>query len=202
MAGFATSVQAELTACYGLDEGPSIEDFIEPCDDGREELLVRDHDGDIEVMLVLPRRALDAGARATFDEICQVIEGVSHFLFLAERARRELPVTELELELQAEVDKYLYFTHAPALAGRAPRIVSRGEVSELHARLFERVTFLHPEGTKRGERYRTANKLAARYARGLEARLAEEPRIDRVRAALRRFYDAGQAEKIELARAA
>ncbi|MCH7929016.1 MAG: ATP-binding protein [Proteobacteria bacterium] len=35
------------------------------------------------------------------------VEGVSHFVLVAERARRELPVTQLELELQAEIDKFL-----------------------------------------------------------------------------------------------
>ncbi len=41
--------------------------------------------------LCLPRAALDGARPMRFDEKCQVIEGVSHFLYLAERARRELP---------------------------------------------------------------------------------------------------------------
>jgi hypothetical protein len=47
-----------------------------------------------------------------------------------------------------------------------------------------------------------ANDLAARFARWLEARFARHGRFDQMRAWLRQFYGAGQAEKIGLARAA
>ncbi|MFS8069139.1 MAG: hypothetical protein ACMG6S_22490 [Byssovorax sp.] len=40
------------------------------------------------------------------------------------------------------------------------------------------------------------------FATRLEARFARHGRFEQMRAALRRFYCAGQAEKIELARAA
>ncbi len=77
---------------------------------------------------------------------------------MVERARRELPATQLELELQAEVDKYVLLAHGSA--------------------------------------------LAAGFATRLETRFARHGRFEQMRAALRRFYCAGQAEKIELARAA
>ena len=38
---------------------------------------------------------------------CHAAEGVSHFLYLAHRAEQHRPVSLLELEAQAEVDKYL-----------------------------------------------------------------------------------------------
>jgi hypothetical protein len=205
-------IQERLSRWYGIDDAPSVDAFIEPSDDERETLFVRDEGGELELLLRLPRSVIGerrawspvgpttaphpARSRAlTFDELCQAIEGVSHFLYLAERARRELPATHLELELQAEVDKYVLLSHG---AGR----FHPARAQRVRARLFERVSYLHAEDTEHGQRYRMANDLAARFARRLEELFARHGKVEAMRAALRRFYGAGQAEKIELARAA
>jgi hypothetical protein len=194
-------IQARLARYYGIEEAPAVDDFIEPADGPREALMVRERSGDLEFLLVLPRAVVDAGGAPTFDELCQAIEGVSHFLYLAERARRELPATQLELELQAEVDKYVLLSHGAALAP-GPRRFHPDRAARVRARLFDRVKYLHAEDTEPGARYRMANDLAARFARQLEAIFVKHGRFEQMRAALRRFYGAGQAEKIELARAA
>lgn len=179
-------VQKQLTAIYGLDEAPDVMPFVKPVQGtAREVLFVREAEGTLELMIHLPRRAL--GRKRSLDGLCQVVEGVSHFLYLAHRARRELPTTELELELQAEVDKFVL------LAIGAP------DRATLFVRLFEEVSFVHPKGTERGDRYRLANHLAAKMAKKL-VRDVDSPR--RQGELLRRFYHAGQTEKIELARAA
>ena len=197
--GLPARIQARLARWYGIEDAPAVDPFIEPVDaGGRETLLVRDQGGELEILLYLPRAAVEpvAGGRApSFDELCQVIEGVSHFLYLAERARRELPTTHLELELQAEVDKYVLLSHDagsfhPARAAR------------VRAQLFEQVTYVHAADTEHGARYRMANDLAARFTRRLEALCTRHGRSDPMRAALVRFYGAGQTEKIGLARAA
>ncbi|MFO0761583.1 MAG: hypothetical protein U0359_34390 [Byssovorax sp.] len=192
-------IQARLCQYYGIDDTPAVDPFIEASDEAREALVIHDQGGEIAISLRLPRAAIKASARPSFDLVCQVIEGVSHFLYVAERARRELPATELELELQAEVDKYLLLAHGPA---EAPRRFEPRRTALLRERLFERITYLHPAGTERGDRYRMANDLAARFARSLERRFARHGRFDQMRAALRRFYGASQAEKIGLAQAA
>ena len=110
-------------------------------------------------------------------------------------------VTLLELELQAEVDKYVLLAHGPAL-GWGSRRFEPGRAARIRQTLFDRVRYLDPAGTETGDRYRLANDLAARFAGWLEARFARHGRFEQMRAALRRFYCAGQAEKIELARAA
>jgi hypothetical protein len=92
-----------------------------------------------------------------------------------------LPATQLELELQAEVDKFVLFAFG---AGGDGNLDARG----LHRRLYANVTYLHGPGTEQGERYRLANELAARLA----ARLLERDAAD-ARAILRRFYRAGSA---------
>lgn len=196
-------LQDRLRQLYAIDDSPSIDDFIEPVDDTeREALLIDDREGDLRVSLRLPRAIIDAQRQPTFDELCQVVEGVSHFVYVAERARTELPATQLELELQAEVDKYLLF--ALRLEARAPGSDAGFAVrsAALRARLFEKVTYLDPPGTETGDRYRLANDLAARFAVRIERRIAMAGRFDEMRFSLRRFYRAGQAEKIALARAA
>lgn len=190
-------IQANLSAYYGIEGAPPVDDFVEPSEGAREALLVREAEGELAVALRLPRAAIE-GTRPSFDEVCQVIEGVSHFLYLAERARRELPATQLELELQAEIDKYLLFAHGAS----TPRPFCPDRAARLRARLYDRVAYLHPAHTETGARYRMANDLAARFAGRLDARFARHGRFEQMRAWLRRFYGAGQAEKIGLARAA
>jgi hypothetical protein len=195
MPGLPARIQARLSRWYGIEDAPAVGPFIELVDAGRETLFLRDEGGELELCLHLPRAAVEGARAPSFDELCQVIEGVSHFLYLAERARRELPATQLELELQAEVDKYVLLSHGGA--GFHPARAAR-----VRARLFERVSYLHAADTERGARYRMANDLAARFARRLEALFTRHGRFEPMRAALRAFYGAGQAEKIGLARAA
>ncbi len=182
---------------YGLDDAPAVDDFIRPSleANAREVLLLRENEDGVEVALHLPATALDMKKTLGFDQVCQVIEGVSHFVFLVERARRELPVTQLELELQAEVDKYVVFVHD------AQRFEPH-RAARVRARLFQAVSYLDPPGTEKGDRYRLANELAARFSGTLDERFARRGRFEQLWQALRRFYAAGQNEKINLACAA
>jgi hypothetical protein len=149
--------------------------------EGRESLLLRESCGELEMALVVPRVAAN-----DHDHFLQLVEGVSHFVYVANRARQELPSTQLELELQAEVDKFVLL-----VLEQLP--YDRAEAFEVHARLYEDVRYLHEPGTELGDRYRTANDLAARFVRRL---LAFGPSATHT--ALRRFYRAGQTDKIRL----
>lgn len=181
-------IQKRIERYYALETAPDVVDFATASADGqREVLLVKESDVALELALLVPAAAPRAGAN---DLWLQLLEGVSHFVFVAERARTGLPATQLELELQAEVDKFVFLALEPGLAHRESAL-------ELHRRLFSEPSFLHGPDTELGRRYRLAHDLAARLAaRLLERRPAE------VRALLRRFYRAGQTEKIALARAA
>jgi len=147
---------------------------------------VRESDAAVELALVVPTEAPLDGANDTW---LQLLEGVSHFVYVVERVRTGLPTTQLELELQAEVDKFV-------LLGLEPGF-DRVRARRLHTHLFEGGRFLDAAGTEAGERYRLANDLAARLASRLLGRDFGESR-----ALLRRFYRAGQTDKIALARAA
>lgn len=181
-------IQRRIERYYGLESAPDVVLFTSAGTDGeREVLLVRDDGQDVEMALRVPGDAPRAGAN---DVWLQLLEGVSHFVYLAERVRTGLPVTQLELELQAEVDKFVFLALDSGTDARA-------ESELFHHWIFEQATFLDPPETEAGERYRLANRLAARLAARLSGREDAE-----IRALLRRFYRAGQAEKIALARAA
>jgi len=181
-------VQARLEGYYELESAPNVVDFTSTAAAGeREVLFVRDLGEHVEMMLRVPSAPPSGQASDAYLQLC---EGVSHFLFLAERVRVGLPATQLELELQAEVDKFVLLALEPTEPD--PRH-ARG----LHQRLFNDVVYLYPAGTEAGERYRLANDLAARLALKVLDRAPSD-----ARALLRRFYRAGQAEKIALARAA
>jgi hypothetical protein len=166
-----------------LEETPDVRGFVrEGLQMGdREALLLRESEGGVEMALIVPLMAANES-----DDWLQLAEGVSHFVYVANRARQELPSTQLELELQAEVDKFVLL-----VLEQLP--YDRGEAFAVHSQLYERVRFLHEAGTELGDRYRTANDLAARFVRRL---LTCGPVTTHT--TLRRFYRAGQAEKIHL----
>lgn len=188
----AARVQGALERVYRLDRVADVEDYLSEEGAEREALLLRQaEDGAIEMRLCLPAIEPDG----SLDAICQVIEGVSHFVYVAERARVWRETTQLELELQAEVDKWVVLAESLA-AFDAERSAA------LRERLYERVAFEHDEGTEIGQRYRTANDAAHRFVRRLEREYLSRERHSELREELRRFFHVGQEEKLRLGRAA
>jgi hypothetical protein len=138
------------------------------------------------------RDPLDALDEANLADFCTALEGVSHFHYLVWSLARGRNVSLLELELQAEVDKY---ATAVALmtrqqAGRFPEA--------LHARLFHAVRFLPQLDEISRRRYQEANRHAARFCRSLEERFlrARRQRPELWLAELRRFFRRSHQEKI------
>lgn len=132
---------------------------------------------------------------ANLADYCTALEGVSHFLYCAWRLGGDAPVSLLELETQAEVDKYAatVFLVADQQGGRYP--------AQVHARLFDRVTFdsrLEPE---QYDRYRTAHRCAASYCRRLESKFVSrgKARTEALVRELRKFYRLGSTAKLRYA---
>ena len=173
---------------------------------GEEELIVAQGvDGSDEVALALyldpqllqrlaradPLQRLHAGNVADW---WTALEGVSHILYLAWNAGHDKPVSLLELELQAEVDKYVasYWLLRRQTPGHFP--------AELHRLLFAR-TCIDPQlSGARVQLYREASRYAERFCGRLEQALARGARATdaEVLAELRRFYRLTQARKREL----
>lgn len=193
-------LQRELEALYDLPLGPDVEQFVcteeaaralagDAITERREALIVVERGDDVEVGLYVDPTLREP--RSHFDAVCVLAEGVSHFVYLEFRSGRGRVVSELELELQAEVDKYaLSLVRAPS-----ERLSSRSR--RLRRRLFEQTAFLDPEGSERGERYRLASRMASAYARFLERRFVDAGDLRAMARELRRFYRLGEREKLE-----
>ncbi|HEX2494418.1 MAG TPA: hypothetical protein VHK24_11625 [Steroidobacter sp.] len=145
---------------------------------------------------VLDRLAARDPLRALTDDnlpdYCTALEGVSHFHYLTWSLAHSRRVSLLELELQAEVDKY-----ACALA---LLLQQRGGCfpTALHARLFDAVRFLPQSDAAVRRRYEEANRHAARYCRALDEKYLKgrRSRPEAWIAELRRFFRCGHQEKI------
>lgn len=194
-------------ALYQSDTGVRVGDHVlalEPPDGACESFWLREDedDGALELGLAfdratwehLDRHSLhDALADQALGATLPVLEGLSHLLYAAEAARRERPISGLELETQAEVDKLAICT----LHRWPPHPADyRALVERLYYR-FELTAF----GRRHRDRYETATRVAARFAGELQ-HYVEARRLTDLRAALRRFWSATMADKRALARAA
>lgn len=166
-----------------------------------EQLLVAEDAEGIEVSLYLDRAVIERLdlrcplrllSEDNLADYCTALEGVSHFHYLTWSAGRERRVSLLELELQAEVDKY-----ASALRlmleqrdGRFP--------SELFEHLFDRAQFAPHLSASELSRYEEAHRFAARFCLRLEERFLRrrQARPDGLLAELRAFYRLGRHAKL------
>jgi hypothetical protein len=171
-----------------------------------EQVLVVEEEGGLQIgvyidPVVIARlrknNPLEALNDHNLPDYCTALEGVSHFHYLAWSAQQSRQVSLLELEVQAEVDKYagaLYLLTRQG-AGRFP--------ASLHARLFDRVKFAPGLPADGLQRYREAHRCAARFCRWLEERFlgARRVRPEAWLTALRQFHTHRHHEKMRYAAA-
>jgi hypothetical protein len=205
-----TRIQRMLADLYDLRPALDVERFVcgpellraavgEGAEARGEVLLVFEDDEGLHVALYLDPEVLTALREGApdFRAQCLATEGVSHFLYLTFRADNDEQVSQLELELQAEVDKYAAgLAGAEALAGNGVGAI-RARSRALRERLFRTARFLDAPESPEGERYRVAHRAAARYTAVLEERYVETGRLEDLRTELRRFYRMGAREKLE-----
>jgi hypothetical protein len=126
---------------------------------------------------------------AALGDYCQLAEGVSHFLYLTRAASQERTVSLLELEAQAEVDKFVLCL----LARWGEGVGAWGQ--ELLRRLFDDVRYRpHLTGEERW-RYEEANRLSRTYCRRL-LRHGAARRLDALLSELRYSYRLGAEAKL------
>ncbi len=159
----------------------------------REALWVMEESEQLSVALCLADellRGADASDDAALDRYCALLEGVSHLTYLLDRARTRRPTTLLEMELQAEVDKFVTTFFA--------RLESQVALSmpALLQRLFVDCHLPSRECPHETARYRAANRFAHRYCGYLNDRYLERGRIEPMIAEIRRFWRMGLAAKL------
>ena len=199
-------LEAMLHEVYALDVDYAVSDFLitdpslaRALDAGGrnvdEKLLIAEADGEADVALYLERELLerldrhDPLTKLDGDNLADfwaALEGVSHFTCYAWNAARDKTVSLFELELQAEVDKFV--TTLKLLreqTGRRP--------DGLHGWLFDTPTLAAELLEHERERYRLANRYAAKYCRRLSKAGDDEPAAQRE---LRKFYRLSQTSKL------
>lgn len=207
-------LQSLLGRLYDVASGHDVYDYlvtdrsalsgVVPDNDARapeEELLLAETTDGAGVALYLDdallrrlerENPLGALTESNLADYCTALEGVSHFLYSTWRLHRDAPVSLLELETQAEVDKFAatLFLLAGQTGGGYPR--------RLHARLFDGVSFDPRLDPQAHQRYRTAHRCAARYCRTLEHRFVNRAgiRTEALVRELRKFYRLGSAAKL------
>jgi hypothetical protein len=198
-------MQRGLETLYRVDTGVEVGDFVideaarealGPTRKPREQLLVMEDTGEMALALFIHPAvlsSLDAGiGRHNLGDFLLAIEGVSHFIYAVQCARSERPVTQLELELQAEVDKYVTCLLHDVDSSEA-----------LRQRLYADCAYDDDLDGDERERYQVANDNAQRYAAWLEETFVRRRRIPEMLDELRRFYRQGLAAKLSaIARAA
>jgi hypothetical protein len=206
-------VQDQLEAIYDI-ECPRASEFLLHPEQARllrspgadEELWLHEAEDALEIGLyystalrtLLEARSLtDPGWLAPrLDAYCRLAEGVSHFLYLARTAELGRHLTMLELEVQAEVDKFA------SLVLHDWRSLQPASARQLHARLFRDVSYRPGLLPEEQARYVEANRLAALFTARLLAHVVAR-RLDRLLEALRYAYRLGAEAKLRhLARTA
>ncbi|MCA9522256.1 MAG: hypothetical protein KC609_14850 [Myxococcales bacterium] len=193
-------LQRMIEQHYGLETELAVTDFVidketaeslHPDPAGTSErLLVHEAEGELNLALYLDdslQRLLKHAARGRRDwplsTLLVLLEGVSHFVYVAWKAQNRQGVSELELELQAEVDKFV------VCLALQPQL--RFATGALRSRLFRQIRY-HPQARAQiAERYREANELADKYCRYLETKFLRYDRTSEMNAELRRFYRKG-----------
>ncbi|MCC6747420.1 MAG: hypothetical protein IT371_07170 [Deltaproteobacteria bacterium] len=189
-------LQESLEDLYRLDPAPKITGFLVPAEGNKREELIIVQEEDLFLGLALDpevvRRLFDPLlAAGNLQEFCLAVEGVSHFLCVMHRVREERPITILELELQAEVDKYVA---SLMLAQRCPSL----PMEQVHHRLFSAYRLVDGLSPDEEERYQQANTLARRYTRRLDRRFVRRQQLPAMLTELRRFYRMDYWAKQEL----
>jgi hypothetical protein len=200
-------VQRGLEGLYRVETEVDVNDFLIDTPTraalgaggaAREELLVAERDGEVELALFVderalanlaandPRRRLDG---ENLQDFLLAVEGVSHFVYFVWRARHARPVSVLELELQGEIDKYV-----TCLLTLMPQV--GGPPEGLRERLFDRFELRAGMPGEERERYLTANSNARAYAASLDARYVGRGAVGEMLDELRRFYRLGVVEKL------
>lgn len=164
----------------------------------RERLLIAECEDGLDVSLYICAEVMqmleelhpvDLLNDGNYSEYCLILEGVSHFLYLVWCAGHERKVTLFEMELQAEIDKFILLhslNDGPALY----------HSSQIGNWLFRKHGFLETLTDDERARYERANHYAGKYCRGLQQQYRVADMNQELLNELRRFYRFGREEKL------
>lgn len=209
------ALQRFIEQVYGLYLEHSVEDFLvtdpevaRELDSSanpreiKEKLLVDQSGDEVALALYLDPSVVASMATGilegkleedTLPDFLLALEGVSHFVCLAWNAARERGVSLLELEMQAEIDKFVVVSLLFQQPGDALHL------RDLRQWLFEEPQYHHALDADERHRYAQANHFAGKYCLQLEQRhwrRSGRPLGHGLFGELRRFYRLSQSDKI------
>lgn len=116
-----------------------------------------------------------------------MIEGISHFVYYVHKACLQCEVTQLEMELQAEIDKFVLLS----------LIIQKdqNQIYNILDLLFENYELHENLTPDQIERYHTASHLAHRYCFELSKTMSSNNSSE-VLKKIRQFYPLSQEQKI------
>lgn len=204
-----SSILQHIDRIYDLELGLDIHDFLvdaETCarlghSSARASVLVREHHArdELELGVYIGDAELERLSKidltahihpGSFELLVTAIEEVSHFAYLSFCASREKRVTQLELELQAEVDKFITATLLVASQNRGR--VPTGFLDRLFGDFEVRSDL--DAGTH--ERYAAAASFASRYCSYVVQDSLGHSSLRALLPELRSFYRMTQGGKI------
>lgn len=121
------------------------------------------------------------------ENFCIALEGVSHFIKVVWSARCGREVSALELEIQAEVDKFIGAWGLLEAQGMPRKHAARA----LNKLLFEHYQIRDEVSVMETERYQIASRVARRFCEQLVHRYPSDSSQKRVLRDARTFYRSG-----------
>jgi hypothetical protein len=205
-------LEKQIQSIYEVDIPHAVHDFLITdkasarlldCDmqsrDMREKLLVHQDEDNLNLSLyiaadIVEHLRLDDPVSQLHDgnigDFCLAVEGISHFIYLIWNATYNRSVTLLEMELQAEIDKYV------VLYSILTKQISDIEPGDLRRWLFDATKYDNSLNAMELQRYRDANYFAGKYCLHLETRFINAASYSHMINELRRFYRYTQVEKL------
>lgn len=205
-----SSIQQQLQTIYDIEVEYDIRDFTttdrlfaaslgEHNHSSPEQLLINQQNDYLDISLFLDQTILenlhddDPYNQLHHDNLKYywiAVEGVSHFLYIAWRANYNRQVSQLELELQAEIDKFVCATE---LFGRQGCAI---DCYDLWGHLF-RNFYLHKHlGAEEIRRYLQANEYAGEFCKHINEQFKQPQQPGFYYKQLRRFYRLGEQAKL------
>ncbi len=194
------SIQNWMESTYHLEPEIPVSNFLinhsllqkylganHPLNQAEEVLLIFNQKGEVELGLYLhPKFREKSFGNATSHETLTILEGVSHLLLALHRFRAGETLSQLELELQAEIDKFLFLRIAQE---KFPK-----QNAWIHLEQDANLTGL---SETQKETYKTARRLACRYCIELEKRYLNLGSYDGLFHELRQFYRMSHWKKLQ-----
>lgn len=203
--------QQQLQTIYEIRVDHSVNDFLitdkmladhlscESSNNNDERLLISQHEDGIDLSLYISAdvykhlensHPINLVKQGKYSEFCLMLEGVSHFLYVVWNANHHRQVTMLEMELQAEIDKFILMQ---ALVDHEQEYDS---IRNLRNWLFENNAYDSELNSNELERYEQANYYAAKYCMALQQNYKLSGLNRELLNDLRRLYRMSQQEKM------